>query len=197
MTRTASAPGPHSRGGVRFLLAAATVLVTVALQAVFVALAPALPLSVAGVALAALSGLVILAATVAFWRLAAHRPGADAAADVHEQGWGRLVALVGGTGVVVLITATVFPPGVPVIVAIGCPIVATGGFGGARRLVRRHPARVVLLVLITVLAAVLVWIAALLAGLFITGWVAAALTWLAAGAVAAILVHAWSRLASR
>lgn len=61
----------------------------------------------------------------------------------------------------------------------------------------RHPTRAVLLAVLTVLALVVLSTAAVLFGFFVTGWAGALATWAFGGAIAAVLVHAWARLAAR
>ncbi len=173
---------------------AAAIIVNALVQAVLVVVAPALPLTVGGIALAVSSGAVILVAAVAMWWVALSRARV-AATHVPVLRLGRLVALIAVTGTVVVIGAVVFPPVVPALVALGCPVVAAGG-APVWALLRRHPARSILLLLATVLAVLLVWVGALLVGLFITGAVASLLTWLVAGLLGAPLIRSWARLAA-
>lgn len=172
MTRTAARPA---------ILLVAAVVANAAVQALLVAAAPALPLSVSGLVVAALSGAALLATAVASWWFT----GAGSSR------WPRIVLLVTVTGLAAVVTATVAPPLVPLVVAVGCAVVAGGGVGGALSRARREPLRTVLLIVATACAVCIGWVVALLAGLFITGPVAAALTWFSAGALGVAVVVAW------
>lgn len=55
----------------------------------------------------------------------------------------------------------------------------------------RAPLRSILLTVLTLALAALLWFAALMLGFFVTGWVGAALTWLAFGVVGALVLAAW------
>ena len=166
---------------------AVVIAANAAAQALIVAVAPPLPLEAGALVLAALSGAVLIASVVACWRI------------VSPDGAGirALVGLVVATGVVAAIAAVVVPPAVPVVVALGCAVIAGRGPGGAWRAARRSPARWVLLAVATALAVVLAWVVALLLGLFITGATASAITWPVAGAFAAVVIQGWARLARR
>lgn len=60
-----------------------------------------------------------------------------------------------------------------------------------------HPVRAVLLALLTLLALAVLVVAALLLGFLVTGWLGSLVTWIVVGAAAALLAHAWARLARR
>jgi len=178
----------RARGRARGLGALAVVVVAnAAAQALIVAVAPPLPLEAGALLLAALSGVVLIASVVACWWIVSS-DGASVRA---------LAGLVAATGVASAVAAIVASPAVPVVVALGCAVIAGRGPGGAWRSARRRPARWVLLTVATALAVLLAWVVALLLGLFITGAIASALTWLVAGAFAAVVIHAWTRFARR
>lgn len=61
----------------------------------------------------------------------------------------------------------------------------------------RHPVRAVVLAVVTLLALVVLGLAALLFGFLVTGWMGALATWVLSGAIVALLVRAWARLAVR
>lgn len=69
----------------------------------------------------------------------------------------------------------------------GVPQRTAWGFG----LFARAPLRGILLTLMTLALVALLWFAALLLGLFVTGWVGAALTWLIFGVVGTFVVASW------
>ncbi|MGV8874728.1 MAG: hypothetical protein ACOH2Q_19520 [Rhodococcus sp. (in: high G+C Gram-positive bacteria)] len=69
--------------------------------------------------------------------------------------------------------------------------------GAALHTVRRYPGRSAIAVVVTILAYLLGWVVALLLGFFVTGVVAAFVTWLWFGATAAVLLVYWSRLYRR
>lgn len=60
-----------------------------------------------------------------------------------------------------------------------------------------HPVRAILLATVTATVLVLLPVAALLCGFFVTGWLGSFATWVVIGALAALLVRAWARLAVR
>ncbi|RWR22391.1 hypothetical protein D8Y23_02350 [Microbacterium enclense] len=60
-----------------------------------------------------------------------------------------------------------------------------------------HPVRAVLLVVLTMLAIGVLFVAALLLGFFVTGWLGSFATWVIVGGVAALLARAWAGLARR
>ena len=168
---------------------ASVVVVHAAVQAALVALSPPLALSTAGVLLAAASAVALLVATGALWSLAWRvHPGVSPRRTL---GW------VVVTGVVCALAAVISPYLVPVVAALGCPFVAAGSPRGAVRLARSHPVRVVALLVVTALVVAGAFLLSLLLGLFVTGWPAAAGTWLGAGVAAAVLVCQWVALARR
>lgn len=61
----------------------------------------------------------------------------------------------------------------------------------------RHPVRAILLAVVTSVALVVLAVAALLFGFFVTGWLGSFATWVVVGAVAAVLARAWAQVASR
>lgn len=196
-----------ARRGTTALASVAVVVLNAAIQAALVAVAPPLASSAVGLLTAAASAVALLAGAAILWLLP-RRPAASA--DTTPAGasgpaftdssppTGRVrIAWVVGSGVVCGVVAVVAPYLLPLTVAVACWVTAAAGLRAAGRLVARHPIRFALLTLLTIAAVVLVWLAALLLGLFVTGWPAAALTWLLAGAAAALLVPAWHHLALR
>ncbi|QJU54869.1 hypothetical protein SCB71_17485 [Herbiconiux sp. KACC 21604] len=109
----------------------------------------------------------------------------------------RTVGWVVVTGVVCAVVGVVAPYLLPVVAAVGCPLIATGSPRGVARLASAHPGRFVVLLVVTALAVVGAFLVSLLLGLFVTGWPAAAGTWPAAGVAAAVLVCQWVALARR
>lgn len=167
----------------RLIALGVVVLANAALQAVLVAVAPPLPLSGAAIALAIASGMVLLGATATCWWIAGR-------GLAFRRRLGPLVL----AGLIIVVVAVVLPPLVPVVIPLGCAVVAGGGVRGAIGVARRHPWRFTALALATLLAVVLAWAAALLLGLFVTGAPAAATTWVLAGAGSAVLIVAWNDL---
>ncbi len=204
------APPPAVRGigGWRLLVRAGgwlalVVVAHAALQAALVAVSPPLALSSAGVLLAAASALALLAATITLWLLAsrAAAPLSGAASRAGSGGGAptirRTVGWVVVAGVVCAVVGVVAPYLLPVVVAVGCPLLATGSPRGVARLASAHPGRFVVLLVVTALAVVGAFLVSMLLGLFVTGWPAAAGTWSAAGVAAAVLVCQWVALARR
>jgi len=70
-------------------------------------------------------------------------------------------------------------------------------FRAASATVRRSPGRCAVAAVVTILAYVLAWVVALVLGFFVTGILAAFVTWLWFGANAAALLVYWSRLYRR
>jgi len=171
---------------------AITVAANAAIQALLVALEPGLALSLLGVLLAVLSAAALLTASVAMWRTAARAPGGSTSSGV-----GALILRCTAVGAVAALAAVLLPYLVPIVIALGCAVVAAGGFRPSIALAARHPVRLTVLAVVTVIVVVLIEIVALLVGLFVTGWPAAAATWLAAGIAAAILISHWQSLAAR
>lgn len=101
---------------------------------------------------------------------------------------GALAALSSATLLPALLVAFVFasPAGSPD---------ATAG-SGPRAFVW-HPVRAVLLAVLTLATIALLVVAALVFGLFLTGWLGSFVTWIVVGALAAVLAWAWARLAVR
>ncbi|KJC63005.1 hypothetical protein [Agreia bicolorata] len=166
---------------------AVIVLVNAVVQALLVAIAPPLPLSTGALILSAVSAVALAAAVVACWWIVAP-------ADTKLRAMTGLVIV---TGVAAAVTAILFAPVVPLVVGLGCAVIAGNGPRGALAIVRRETLRWALLTVATMLAVLLGWAAALLTGLFITGPVASALTWLIAGLLAALVIYSWVRLARR
>ncbi|WP_368498456.1 hypothetical protein [Herbiconiux sp. A18JL235] len=168
---------------------ASVVVVHAAVQAALVALSPPLALSTVGVLLAAASAVALLVATGALWSLARRvHPGVSPRRTL---GW------VVVTGIVGALAAVVSPYLVPVVAALGCPFIAAGSPRGVARLARAHPVRIIALLVVTAVVVVGAFLLSLLLGLFVTGWPAAAGTWLGAGVAAAVLVCQWVALARR
>ena len=168
------------------------VVANAAVQALLVACAPDLALSLPGVLLAALSAAALLAASVAMWCTAARETGGSTSSSV-----GALVVRCAMVGAVAALAAVLLPYLVPIVIALGCALVAAGGFRPFGTLAARHPVRLTALSVVTVIVVVLIEIVALVVGLFVTGWPAAAATWLTAGIAAAILIPHWQSLAVR
>lgn len=183
------------RRGAWSTLAHAAPLFTVAVvanavvQAVLVTFAPDVALSPLGVLLAVLSAGSLLAASVLLWRSAASAAGGGSL--------GGLIARCLVVGALAVLAAIVFPAVLPIVLALGCIPLAAGGLHASGALIARHPFRLVGLALVTAIVVVLLELAALLLGFFLTGWPASAATWLATGVTAAILIAHWQALAVR
>ncbi|QWT22974.1 hypothetical protein KPL76_09295 [Subtercola sp. PAMC28395] len=98
-----------------------------------------------------------------------------------------VVAAIGG----VIVPALALLPAL--LAAFVLPPVAAGEKAPVRQaasVFRRHPVRAVITVIGGVVLLVLSWLAALLLGFFITGWLAAAVTWVCFGFAGALLVSA-------
>ncbi|MCZ4519125.1 hypothetical protein O4220_11415 [Rhodococcus ruber] len=122
-----------------------------------------------------------------------------------SRAWRRprvLVWCVVLTGVAVAL-AIVFPllPAIVILVALLILPAAVDGhrnpFVAAWHAVQRSPGRCAVAAVVTVLAYVVAWVVALVLGFFVTGVVAAFVTWLLFGATAAALLVYWSRLYRR
>ncbi|MDI9895499.1 hypothetical protein QM797_12270 [Rhodococcus sp. IEGM 1381] len=122
-----------------------------------------------------------------------------------SRAWRRprvLVWCVVLTGVAVAL-AILFPllPAIVILVALLIlPSVADGQrnpFHAALATVRQFPGRCAVAAVVTILAYVLAWVVALVLGFFVTGVLAAFVTWLWFGASASVLLVYWSRLYRR
>lgn len=177
----------------RILLTTAVVVVNAAVQAALVMPGVSVAASPAFLGLLAASTVTMLAAAVALVILS----GAGGRPRV-----GRVVAavVVAATVVValaVLSTATLVPSVLVALVVVS-PLGSQGaGPNSGPRCFVRHPVRAVLLAMATVIAVVLIGVAALLLGFLVTGWLGAFATWAVGGALVAVLVRAWARLAAR
>ncbi|KQU57242.1 hypothetical protein ASG84_16715 [Rhodococcus sp. Leaf278] len=115
---------------------------------------------------------------------------------------GVLVWCVVLTGVAAAL-AILFPllPAVVILVALLILPAAVDGhrhpFRAASATVGQSPGRCAVAVAVTIVAYILGWVAALVLGFFVTGLVAAFLTWVWFGATAAVLLTYWSRLYRR
>ncbi|GAY09037.1 hypothetical protein [Pseudonocardia sp. N23] len=140
---------------------------------------------------------LLLAASVAVL-LAAATVVAAAVARGDRPRFGRVLGVVAVLVVVAVAASLLHPLAVPVVLAAGAPVPVvaaagpTGAWGAVARGVGRRPVGYVLRLLLGLALAVLGWVAALLLGLFVTGPLAAAATWLVMGALAALLLWAWS-----
>lgn len=167
-------------GGRRILALAAVVVLNAGVQATLVALAPRDPLSGVGLgtAVASVVALVVVAWLVARWTSPA-RP---------SLGWGVVAALAVG------LAAIAVPAAVPVVVVIGALVLAAGTPAAAVRVVRGRPGRSVGWAVITIVAVVVGWVAALVLGLLVGDAVGSAVTWLLVGALAVLVAGGWGSL---
>lgn len=104
------------------------------------------------------------------------------------------------TAVLLTMVAPIALPFVLLAGAVLLPPLASGASGrswAGARVFRRHPVRATLLTLVTLVVVGLLWAAALLLGLFVTGVASAFLTWIAFGIAAALLLASWSALHRR
>lgn len=162
--------------------AAVVVVVNAVIQAVLIAVAPREPLTGASVALAVVSGVALLAASLGLWAIAA---GGRA---------GRLLIPLAATAVFVALLAVAAPYLVPLGLGLSC-LVVVRALPAGRGLVRRRPWRALALLLITIVGAALAFVLAMVLGLFVSGAPAAGLTWLVVGAGAAVVIDRWVALA--
>lgn len=182
------------------LAVGATIVVTAAVQAALVALA-AVPSSDLGYMLMAAASLVVAIAAMAV--LATVIAGAivpdhglrRALPTGGTLGWASLIAVAAFLAAILL---TVLVPFVLVVGLISLPSVAAG----------RHPAsgftalrgtalRSVLAVVVSIAVVAVAWVISVALGLLVTGWLGAAITWLAFGTIAALLLWWWSARALR
>lgn len=133
--------------------------------------------------------------------LAAVAAAARAAVTGGRMPWPHWWVWIGSALAVLAVTASALlsPLAVPVAAVLALVVVpgiaAGDGLAGVRVFARR-PWRAILLAIGSLLAIVVLWIAALLLGFFVTGAIAAFATWLVSGAVAVMLVCAWTSLVS-
>lgn len=186
------------------MVLAAVVVVSALVQALTV-LGDPVPTSSLG--FAGLVAASAVALVIALWITASTALDvADGTAlGVLGRAWRRrrvLVWCVVLTGVAVAL-AIVFPllPIIVILVALlVLPAVADGQqipFRAASATVRQSPGRCAIAAVVTILAYVLAWVVALVLGFFVTGVVAAFVTWLWLGANTAALLVLWSRLYRR
>lgn len=185
-----------SRGWPVFLAAVAG---NAAVQAVLVVpfLAPSFAL---GFVMLSLVSFLVLAGAVAFVvagvRSAARRGG---------RGWPRWPEWLASAVLVLAVALASLVSTWLVSLAILVTLVVLAGVALGRgsagfAVFRRTPVRATLLVLVSLVILVVIGppgLGTLLAGFFITGWPAAALTWLAFGAAGVALLCAWTALAGR
>lgn len=108
-----------------------------------------------------------------------------------------VVALVVVGALAVVSSATVVPSLLVAFVLVSPAGDPDATAWGGLRAFARHPVRAVLLAVVTLLVIAVLVVAALLLGFLVTGWLGSLLTWIVAGAAAALLVRAWVGLARR
>jgi hypothetical protein len=108
-----------------------------------------------------------------------------------------VVALVIVGALAVVSSATVVPSLLVAVVLVSPAGDPDATAWGGLRAFARHPVRAVLLAVLTLLAIVVLSVAALLLGFLVTGWLGSLLTWIVVGAAAALLVRAWAGLVRR
>lgn len=108
-----------------------------------------------------------------------------------------VVGLVVVGALAIVSTATLIPALLVAFVVVSPAGNADATAGSGLRAFAWHPVRAVLLAVLTALAIVVLVVAALLLGFFVTGWLGSFATWVVVGAVGAVLVRAWARLAVR
>jgi len=188
----AAGPGRVRDAG---LAVAATIVLTAAAQAGLVALA-AVPSSDIGYMLMAAASLVVaiassaVLATILAGALERDRDLRRALPTGGTLGWAALIAVVAFLAAILL---TVLVPFVLVVGLVSLPSVAAGrhpraGFAA----LRSNALRSVLAVVVSIAAVALAWVLSLALGLLVTGWLGAAITWLAFGTIAALLLWWWS-----
>jgi hypothetical protein len=172
-----------------------TVVVAAGLQALLVALA-GIPSSDAGYMLMAVASLAVSVATIGVLATAIAAGvepdrGLNRAVPTGSTwGWAALV------GVGAFLAAILLPVLVPVVLVFGLvslPAIAAGGSASTGfRALQRHAMRSAVVVLVSIVVVSLGWPIALSLGLFATGWLGAAITWLVFGALAAVLLAWWT-----
>ena len=108
-----------------------------------------------------------------------------------------VIALVVVGALAIVSTATLIPALLIAFVVVSPAGNADATAWSGLRAFAWHPVRAVLLALLTALAIVVLVVAALLLGFFVTGGLGSFATWVVVGAVAAVLARAWARLAVR
>lgn len=108
-----------------------------------------------------------------------------------------VVALVVVGALAVVSSATVVPSLLVAFVLVSPAGDPDATAWGGLRAFARHPVRAVLLAVVTMLVIAVLVVAALLLGFLVTGWLGSLLTWIVAGAAAALLVRAWAGLVRR
>ena len=179
----------------RVLLLAAVVLVNAVVQALCVIPGVTPAASPAFGALLAASLLALLAASTATLVLVGD-PGPPRPRVLRALAAATLALVIVGA-LAVLSTATLIPA-----LLVAFVIAAPAGNADAvpwsgPRAFLWHPVRAVLLAVVTLLGLVLLLVAALLFGFFVTGWLGSFATWVVAGALGAALARGWARLARR
>ena len=181
-----------------------TVVATAAVQAGLVALA-IVPSSDIGFMLMAAASLVVAMASMALLstQIASSVQGTLRVLPTGATiGWSALVGVVVFLATILLqFSLALLLLLVPVVLTFGLatlPLVAAGrhplaGF----RAWRSAPARSVLVVLTSMIAIYVSYLASIALGLLITGWLGAGTTWIAFGSVAALLLWWWSVRALR
>lgn len=133
--------------------------------------------------------------------LAAVAAAARAAVVGGRMPWPQWWVWAGSALAVLAVTASallspIAAPFAAVLALIVVPGIAAGDGLAGLRVFARRPWRAILLAIGSLLAIIALWIGALLLGFFVTGALAAFATWLVCGAVAVVLVCAWTSLVS-
>lgn len=176
-------------------IVAPTIVVTAALQAVLVALA-GIPSSDIGYMLMAAASLAVAVASTGVLATAI-AAGVEPDRGLHRAfptgstwGWAALVAVGAFLAAILLVVV------MPVILVFG--LVTLPAVAAARhpltglRALRVNAMRSAVAVLSSVVIVSLGWVASLLLGLLAAGWLGAAITWLAFGVLAAVLLAWWT-----
>ncbi|MBN9153954.1 MAG: hypothetical protein J0J05_08225 [Microbacterium sp.] len=147
------------------------------------------------VLLAAASGIALVVSLAVV--VARVRGAADAGAPAWR--WTDGVAALAGVLVIALaglVSSWLVTPAIAVVLIVLAGVAVGRGVAGFG-VFRHTPGRAILLLLATLAVVGLLWLAALLLGFFVTGWLAAGLTWLAFGVAGVLLLCGWTSLARR
>lgn len=177
----------------RFLLGTAVVVGHAAIQAALVVPRVAVTASPGFGALLAASTLALVAAVVSLVILA----GTGGRPRIGRVLVAVVVALIVIAALAVLSAATLVPA-----VLIALVVVSPLGNAGAAAAAgpasfAAHPIRAVLAAVLSMVVLALIGVAALLFGFLVTGWLGALATGIVGGALLALLVRMWARLAVR
>lgn len=142
----------------------------------------------------------IIALMVSGWLIVS---AAGAAAQGRPFAFGGAASMLWTVGVVVAAAASwiLSPFAVPFVLVVGLLLLPASGAPYVLRsvlgVVRRHPWRVLLAALLTIVLSAVVWVLGLITGFFVTGPLGTFLAWLVAGVAVALAVAVWTSIHHR